>query len=168
MAIFRKVVTRSSKAVFAIQADTKQQADDAFDNYFRDDDNNENFNEYMRETEKDDITDLQAYDNWEEYNRVRGAGITVHDFLIVAETPEPLYDICIRNREYPCALNIYKGKTMSAAAEPLMRWNREYILKPCPKDDVPRMFGFDNVERWEKDAIRRNATMVYFEAERRK
>ena len=66
MPIFRKIVTETSTAIFDIKADTKAEADEAFERKFRDPDREGDYDEYrdlMNSQCEEKVVDLQHWDN---------------------------------------------------------------------------------------------------------
>jgi len=133
MPIFRKVVTETSTAIFDIKADTREEADKAFDRKFRDPDMEGDYDKYrdiMNSQCKESFVDWTSWKNDEEYAR---SGIKAPDFFIEARKPEePKYDIYFKfdDKIKGHIVKAYLDCHLNLVLEKLHEFNKDYILKP--------------------------------------
>ena len=129
MAIYRKKYLETSSAIFAIRANSQEEADKAFDDFFSDDSPEYNdFRDHMNEGGKDEIINLSTFDNEDAYNR----SALIHDFFIDAgKSKEPLYDLYFIEDDKQSYLN--KNMPLDDVLSVLRSFNTRYIMHPtCP------------------------------------
>ena len=90
LVIFRKLITRESSVVVAIEADTMKEADSTFNEWCKKDNNLDNLNSTLSEKEIDNEGYVAAFNNWEELNR---STVKCPDFVIEKPNDEPKYDL---------------------------------------------------------------------------
>lgn len=133
MPIFRKVVTETSQVIFDIKADTKAEADEAFERKFRDPDMEGDYDEYrdiMNGQCNETITNLTSWENDELYART---DLKAPDFFIEARKPEePKYDVYFKfnDKIKGHIVKAYLDCHLSLVLEKLTEFNKDYILKP--------------------------------------
>ena len=160
MPIFRKIVTETSTAIFDIKADTKAEADEAFERKFRDPDMEGDYDEYrdlMNSQCEEKVIDLQHWENDELYARTNFKG---PDFFIEAKKPkEPKYDVYLKfdDKIKGHIVKAYLDCHLSLVLEKLIEFSKDYILKPTiPNDEAI------------KNSRDHGTHLVYFVCERRK
>lgn len=123
--IFRKLITRASNVVVAIEADNMNEANRIFNEWCKKDNNMDRLNSTLSEKEVDSERYVSAFNNWEELNR---SSVKCSDFII--EKPdEPRYDLYFfinKERKY-----YYQGITMRRVAQELDYYDRTYKLTPA-------------------------------------
>ena len=121
--IFRKLITRESSVVVAIEADSMKEADRAFNEWCEKDNNLDNLNSTLSEKERDIEGYVASFNNWEELNR---STVKCPDFIIEKPDDEPKYDLYIfidDRRKYS-----YTGLNMKRVAQELEYYNTFYKL----------------------------------------
>ena len=121
--IFRKLITRESSVVVAIEADTMKEADSTFNEWCKKDNNLDNLNSTLSEKEIDNEGYVAAFNNWEELNR---STVKCPDFVIEKPDDEPRYDLYFfvgNERTY-----YYPGITMKQVVQELDYYNNSYKL----------------------------------------
>ena len=121
--IFRKLITRESSVVVAIEADTMKEADSTFNEWCKKDNNLDNLNSTLSEKEIDNEGYVAAFNNWEELNR---STVKCPDFVIEKPNDEPKYDLYFfidGKRKY-----YYTGITMRRVVQELDYYDRTYKL----------------------------------------
>ena len=160
MPIFRKFVTETSTAIFDIKANTKEEADKAFEKKFEDPDMEGDYGEYrdLMSSQCDErVMDLQSWDTDEEYAR------TDHkapDFFIEAREPkEPKYDVYFKfdDKIKGHIVKAYLDCHLNLVLEKLTEFNKDYILKPT----IPNGEAI-------KNSRDHGTHLVYYVCERRK
>ena len=159
MPIFRKVVTETSQVIFDIKADTKAEADEAFERKFRDPDMEGDYDEYrdiMNSQCNETIDNLTSWNNDEEYAR---SGIKAPDFFIEAKKPkEPKYDVYFKfdDKIKGHTVKAYLDCHLSLVLEKLTEFNKDYILKPT----IPNGEAI-------KNSMDHGTKLIYYMCERR-
>jgi len=156
MPIFRKIIKREAHATVAIEADTQEKADEAFNEWLEDGTgrNSESLNEILNERERDTEEWLLQFANMDVYNR----SPIVDDILIEKKPPkEPKYDLYITFTDKPGNRMAFLEITLSNALHELSKLNTEYILHAK---------GYPSKECLD-EARKHDATIMWFEAERR-
>jgi len=161
MPIFRKIVTETSTAIFDIKADTKAEADEAFERKFRDPDMEGDYDEYrdlMNSQCEEKIIDIQQpWENDEEYAR---SDLRAPDFFIEAKKPEePKYDVYFKfyDKIKGHIVKAYPDCQLSLVLEKLTEFNKDYILKPT----IPNGEAI-------KNSMDHGTKLIYYVCERRK
>ena len=162
MAIFRKMVTRSSRATIAIEADNKEEADLIYGDWL-DEGNDENYEELsqmLNERSLDTDEWLTGFPNVEAYNRA----LVMDDFVIIKEDTkkdrEPKYDIWLRYEDHDNQFACYgKNRTMADVINDLRMLNDLYYVKQsCYVPDLDEI----------RAARKRGAHVLAYDLERRK
>ena len=156
MAVFRKVIKREGHATVAIEADTKEKADEIFNDWIEDERgvNSDSVNEILNESERDTEEWIGQFANMDAYNR----SPIVDDILIAKKKPEePKYDLYITFADNPGKREAFLESTLAKALSELDKLNGEYILHAK---------GYPSRECLD-EARKHNATIMWFEAERR-
>lgn len=157
MPIFRKIIKREAHATVAIEADTQEKADEIFNDWLEDDKgrNSDSLNEILNEGERDTEEWLLQFANMDTYNR----SPIVDDILIEKKPPkEPKYDLYITYKDNSGKRTAFLESTLSNALYELTKLDTEYIL---------RAKGYPSKECLD-EARKHDATIIWFEAERRK
>ena len=125
--IFRKIIKRSSAVIVAIEADSKQEADEIFKKWRKKGNNEEQINAALTNSTNNRVDtaewNLASFDNWEELNRSSACS---SDFIIEKPDDEPRYDLYFfvgNERTY-----YYPGITMKRVAQELDYYDRTYKL----------------------------------------
>lgn len=162
MAIYRKMVTRSSRATIAIEADSKEEADLIYGDWL-DEGNDENYEELsqmLNERSTDSDEWLIDFPNVEAYNRAP----VMDDFVIFKEDtkkdPEPKYDIWLRYDDHDNRFTCYgKNCTMTYVINDLRLLNDLYYIKQsCYVPDLEEI----------RSARHRGVQVLIYDLERRK
>ena len=159
MPIFRKVVTETSQVIFDIKADTKAEADEAFERKFRDPDMEGDYDEYrdiMNSQCNETITNLISWENDEEYART---GLKAPDFYIEVKKPkEPKYDVYFKfdDKIKGHIVKAYLDCHLNLVIEKLTEFNKDYILKPT----IPNGEAI-------KNSMDHGTKLIYYVCERR-
>ena len=153
MAIFRKKITRKSAVQIAIEADSREQADQIFNDWLDDERKNEELNEILSERAVDHEEWMPTFDNWGSYNM----NTTMDDILIGGQrkNKEPKYDLYI-SFDGTGSRSGYLDCTMDLILEELQKINKDYILKPA-------LASIECID----DAQKRGCLILYYRATRR-
>ena len=160
MPIFRKIVTETSTAIFDIKADTKEEADEAFERKFRDPDMEGDYDEYrdiMNSQCNEAIINLTSWENDESYART---DLKAPDFFIEAKKPvEPKYDAYFKfyDKIKGHIVKAYLDCHLNLVLEKLTEFNKDYIIKPT----APTYEAI-------KNAADHGTNLIYYVCERRK
>lgn len=163
MPIFRKKVVEKAEAIFAIEADTKEQSDEVFNKFFNEDGygdvSYDDYRMHMNESLHEKIEDLPSALNKSIYeDGVDKKIISPHTFYLVANDYEPRYDLylCYEENDKKIQKAILSA-TMDTVLEHLRFANEEYILRPsCPKSAQVII-----------EARKRNTTIICYDMTRR-
>lgn len=135
--IFRKLITRESKVVVAIEADNMNEANRIFNAWCEKDNNLDKLNSTLSEKERDVEGYVASFNNWEELNR---STLKCPDFIIEKPDDEPMYDLYFfidDNRSDTIREYNYTGITMTQVAQELDYYDKIYKLT---KADIGRHF----------------------------
>lgn len=125
--IFRKLITRESSVVVAIEADTMKEADCIFNEWCKKDNNLDELNSTLSEKEKDIEGYIATFDNWDQLNR---SCARTSDFIIEKPDKEPLYDLYIFEPafDYSKPRYINKNVNMEQLTNHLSFYDERYKL----------------------------------------
>lgn len=121
--IFRKLITRESNVVVAIEADNMNEANRIFNEWCEKDNNLDNLNSTLSEKERDIEGYIASFNNWEELNR---SNVKCPDYIIEKPDDEPRYDLYFfidKERKYS-----YTGITIKQVAQELSYYDETYKL----------------------------------------
>lgn len=163
MAIYRKMVTRSSRATIAIEADNKEEADLIYGDWL-DEGNDENYEELsqmLNERSLDTDEWLTGFPNAELYNRAS----VMDDFVIIKgdtkkDDSEPMYDLYLTYVDHNDSPICYgKNKKMADIITDLKMLDELYYIKKL--SDTPSWDAYVSAKE-------RKANILNFRLERRK
>ena len=141
MSIYRKQINRNACITVAIEADSEKEAQDIFDDWMKDESNNDNVKQCLDKHEKVVeywLATFSTNDKYKNFSDITG----FDDFLIMRpddtmlEKPkEPLYNLyfCFADNENHKRYKLWNNLTMKDVADKIRYYNVFYFFKPLPK-----------------------------------
>ena len=134
MPIYRKLVREVSKAVIAVKADTKEEANKLLEDFLSNSDEryyskHDEYRDFMNSQCNEDVIDLLTFENEDDYNRYAS---TEADFWLGDEPKkdeEPKYDLYFVIDE-DNVRNVWHDITLSEVIIHINSYNKIYILNP--------------------------------------